>query len=527
VPDSDDSLTVTGVYTRDRVANDAAGAPQATRESVSASALSLSVVLDDTHEPAVDYDSATGAFSFARASADQGYRLSLTFDGSTTDFQIALPHVEFRDAVIGRADPAPVTQPTLLTFDLGQEAAPIAVMSTGTWSNSGFATEPPDFTYDWRTAPAAAPPAVGLLDGAAGDRLYVAQATTTLGGSDGPPYTAITSVATFAPTLQDGVALTLGSDYEVTPPTCATIATRNVEEIARFAQDAAGSDTTTYVGEWGAFALPDAPLSVNGELLLASAADGAAPTDATNTASFAAPVPGALFVSFVTALGRTVQSTAGSFELAAVASRYWLPIVRGADCATNTVPAPPVTGVPYGLALGGVDLSTADVAAPFDPDADATLTWQVDGPADAFAVGVYEIDDTGGAPVQTLVRTIVTLTPTAVVPAETFRGGYPYLISVAAIVGESSSGSGVFGPFDYPLGVVTTFSYVIRATPQSTERARRQPGESRRSHGMYLNQPNAIAPPAAAQIASATSAMFVCAARLSWSWRARNASSAS
>jgi hypothetical protein len=436
----------------------------------------MAVTLDDGSTVPIDYRD-NGTFSFPISRAGQPYRMLVTADGSTIEYQHTASQLELASLLAGRPNRRPLSY-AQLTF--GFDAAPPGglatstafLASTGLWTYTNTATYGP-VAFDWRLASFVTPAVAGMLDADEHDRIYTIEyGSTTVAG--GPAYSLYSKVGMSEVTLAANTSVPLATPIPVGPASCIHVQTGSATARARVmaALPRTASTTQTTEADWVVFAAP-APdqLSVVGLIPIAQV--GYMPAmDLDIMPVFYNPYPAPLIVE------------AGAFEFFDLALpgatpvqvvnslRRYMPVesMAAASCPSATLAdAHPTIGIPGTPTIGGIALDQDDQSVQLDLKHDVPVTWQIvdPGPIDFTTVFLERLENVNGTTVVTTVRPIDVVGQSAVLDPSLLEPGQTYAILLSGVIGRPMAAIGDYATVSSTLEQVTSWShtFVVAAAP--------------------------------------------------------------
>lgn len=424
------------------VRNDVTGAP--VLESAPFRLPVEAITLADGTSPTVTSDAA-GFLTFARGSADGGYRVELVDDAGGIEIQATAAALRFAVPEYGRLDRAVPAIDPIVNFVLA--AAPpgssIQVVSTGVWTQTEF--DPLTPKIDWGTTGAFTSPP-GMLQASANDRAYAIRRDPV--ADPAAPHSAVAAACEVSPALEMASDGRYGTGCILAPvpaSACIRLEAPLASEDLRLHGALAAPDLYAQAGSlWAILAVPAPSLSprVGFELAVGAASparDWSADIRAAN------PFPGhALRLSAASSRIRPVsRADAQPVSLAAITYETETPAV---ECSTPSRIGG-TTAIPGGFVLDGTalveDVSLALTGAPRVP-----LRWDhaASGDADYHVVFLHEVTTAavGGVLTTAVVprRLYVTTTMSADIESALLEVGHAYVIGVLAVRGMPGAADG-------------------------------------------------------------------------------------
>lgn len=445
----DRAPSVIGTHVRREIRNDASHFPvvvEVPYETIEAIA-----VLDDGTRSTVHWES-DGTFWFPVARWDQPYRLQITADGATAEYQHHSRFLRLGSRSVGRLDRATVPAGTALEYvvDDAPSNGVVTVATTGVWSETSAPVGAnSSFTIDWIKTIPLSPPR-GLIDAAQFDRAYWIH-HDTFASPEGEAYWGLSRYREDDITLAAGqVTSVVGSSIPIDASSCVRIDLKNQTEATRLQNAGLG---TAVFGAWSLRAVPAPAVNASG-LGLASMAAPSDLRDVTFDVRFGNPFPGhqPLLVSRVSInRGVIAPGAATVAPLQCGTIRWTTPSLD--DCATPTTTAGTV-GVPGMATLDGNELATDRQLLPIDESREQlVLRWALatDGPVDHYVVSLVEALSSRGTTTLPVRATYVTVEPSVVIDPALFHPGKLYMFSIVARTGFPRSADGDLIEQVYPL----------------------------------------------------------------------------
>lgn len=435
---------VTGHLIDDRFLNAQDGSPVLSRAP--ATTVSLQVRFENGERQPLEVSLDDGSFSFERP-VGAPYQLGFSTVTRTFEYHYATPTIDIDVHTIGRSEPTPVTQPTILELPPLLPGELGGLHSTGVWTYALF----PGTSIDWRnTNPR------GLAEGSLGDVLYWMPLATPPGGG----YLRVQrSLRMTDVDLIDGGAFQL-SNRPLSPLVQNRCVSLRVEQLAGAQRLAAATGTEADSGNWYVFALPmPAPRQPLGVAWLAH--DGVMTVqDEQVDVTYGNPVTGAreAAMSAVTSLGvrrhpmGTTVATPGIMQVYALLS-------EDHACGAPVVLSPSVA-IPVRTYVAGNAL-TVDAQKVRVSGEDVEIKWELDGngTADRYLVRIFELAlEMNNVTELRSVRDVVTSQTSLRLDAALLIPDRYYVILTRASVGYPATAEGRPDETAYPYQLAETWS---------------------------------------------------------------------
>jgi len=408
----------------------------------------------------VDLD-ASGRLAFILGNAGDPYRIAMTRDGTTLEYQLAAPALDLTPPSFGRSDRAKVPMSTGIGYEItGTVTSQYSmVATTGVWAsgdrgNTGTNT---NFVVDWTSANPLSNP-IGMIDFGLGDRTYMLIFDRNAGTTQ--THIIIKQYREDDVKLTAGVVTSfMGPVMNISPTDCAHVKVPLLAENTRLM---ATGLPAAIQKTWDVLALPAPVLGPEG-LLVARANTANLTADPDVMSMIANPFPGhTLGVRMVVVADFDIAYPGASAIKMPVQSTH---VVAPPSACSSPTAFTKFVGVPDDFKLAG----TAPGMVTLDRSRDPVLSWSMKmGTADRYTIAIREVlgvpDGAGGTTTDLgpLAPTVyITTDKSATIDLARLVMGKSYVFVVIAEEGFPDIAKGDLYASSLPFGRILAWSDVF------------------------------------------------------------------